>query len=164
MIASFSISSFSKLDMRFFKISNSNNSHYYNFHFISQKCVGVLFQAPQTFDQSIQQTVLFLPSLSGDFKIKLNNANIRLLDVLKVSQALVAEQMEFLGCLTFFVKTMIPEIFEFLEKLKSLIQKKETLIRESGQSLCNQLTFFCLFDFVRIINQFYKAFVAHVLQ
>ena len=36
----------------------------------------------------------------------------------------LVEQMEFLGCLSFFLKKMILGILGFLEKLKSLIQKK----------------------------------------
>ena len=73
------------------------------------------------------ETVLFLQSLSGNFEIKRNYAYIRLLDVLQVTWALVVEQMEFLRCLSFFVKIMILGDFGFLEKLKSPIQKKEDI-------------------------------------
>ena len=58
---------------------------------------------------------------------------------------MVVEQMEVLGCLSFFVKTMISGIFGFLEKLNWTVTHKVWL--EYLQPIYVR---FCLFDFVRI--------------
>ena len=119
MIAYFSISSFSRLNMLFFKISNSNYHYYYKLFFPEMFWSAI--SSSSNF-RSVNFVNRFISSTSFRFEMKLNYAYIRLMDISQVSLALVVEQMEVLECLSFFVKKIILGILGILEKLKSLIQ------------------------------------------